>query len=137
MLSESAVSCLLRVRSVSFTSRAKGCIKIVHNSCRRFPRGSHLLFYLCQIRSHVRILIIGYYTLLYSIILIQSETIWLWSCSVIKIVKMKYNRINIKWCLVSTSFKIYLDMLSYFYITFTIFYYNTILLKCTFFSCSS
>ena len=137
MLSESAVSCLLRVRSVSFTSRAKGCIKIVHNSCRRFPRGSHSLFYLCQIRSHVRILIIGYYTLLYSIILIQSKTIWLWSCSVIKIVKMKYNRINIKWCLVSTSFKIYLDILSYFYITFTIFYYNTISLKCTFFSCSS
>jgi uncharacterized membrane protein YesL len=28
-----AVSCLLRVRSVSFTSRAKGCIKIVHHSC--------------------------------------------------------------------------------------------------------
>jgi hypothetical protein len=33
LLSESAVSCLLRVRSVSFTSRAKGCIKIVHHSC--------------------------------------------------------------------------------------------------------
>jgi hypothetical protein len=43
--------------------------------------------------------------------------IWLWSSSVIKIVKMKYNRI--KWCLVSTSFKIYLDILSYLY---TIFY---------------
>jgi hypothetical protein len=39
--------------------------------------------------------------------------------------------------LVSTSFKIYLDILSYMYITFTIFYYNTISLKCTFFSCSS
>jgi hypothetical protein len=39
--------------------------------------------------------------------------------------------------LVSTSFKIYLDILSYLYITFTIFYYNTISLKCTFFSCSS
>jgi hypothetical protein len=50
---------------------------------------------------------------------------------------MKYNRINIKWCLVSTSFKIYLDILSNLYITFTIFYYNTISLKCTFFSCSS
>ena len=53
------------------------------------------------------------------------------SSSVIKIVKMKYNRINIKWCLVSTSFKIYLDILSNFYITFTIFYYNIISLKCT------
>jgi hypothetical protein len=51
---------------------------------------------------------------------------WLWSSSVIKIVKMKYNRIDIKWWLVSTSFKIYLDILSYFYITFTICYYNTI-----------
>jgi hypothetical protein len=48
------------------------------------------------------------------------------SSSVIKIVKMKYNRINIKCWLVSTSFKIYLDILSYMYITFTIFYYNTI-----------
>jgi hypothetical protein len=55
----------------------------------------------------------------------------MWSSSVIKIVKMKYNRINIKWWLVSTSFKIYLDILSYMYITFTIFYYNTISLKCT------
>jgi len=53
--------------------------------------------------------------------------------SVIKIVKMKYNRIDIKWWLVSTSFKTYLDILSYFYITFTIFYYNAISLKCTFF----
>jgi hypothetical protein len=33
LLSESAVSCLLRVRSVSFTSRAKGCIKFAHHSC--------------------------------------------------------------------------------------------------------
>jgi hypothetical protein len=33
------------------------------------------------------------------------KEIWLWSSSVIKIVKMKYNRINIKWWLVSTSFK--------------------------------
>ena len=33
LLSESAVSCLLRVRSVSFTAHAKGCIKIVHHSC--------------------------------------------------------------------------------------------------------
>ena len=32
LLSESAVSCLLRVRSVSFTSRAKGCIKFVPHS---------------------------------------------------------------------------------------------------------
>jgi hypothetical protein len=32
-LSEIVLSCLLRVRSVSFTSRAKGCIKIVHHSC--------------------------------------------------------------------------------------------------------
>ena len=34
---------------------------------------------------------------------------------VIKIDKMKYNRIDIKWRHVSTSFKIYLEMLSYFY----------------------
>ena len=68
---------------------------------------------------------------------LQSKTIWLWSSSVIRIVKMKYNRINIKWWLVSTSFKIYLDILSYLYITFTIFYYNTISLKCTLCSCSS
>jgi hypothetical protein len=33
LLSESVVSCLLRVRSVSFTSRAKGCIKFVPDSC--------------------------------------------------------------------------------------------------------
>jgi hypothetical protein len=33
LLSESAVSCLLRVRTVSFTSRAKGCIKFVPHSC--------------------------------------------------------------------------------------------------------
>jgi hypothetical protein len=33
LLSESAVSCLLRVRSVSFTSRAKECIKFVPHSC--------------------------------------------------------------------------------------------------------
>ena len=32
-LSESAVSCILRLRSVSFTSRAKGCIKFVPHSC--------------------------------------------------------------------------------------------------------
>ena len=50
---------------------------------------------------------------------------WLWSSSVIKIVKMKYNGIDIKWWLVSTSFKIYQDILVYLYITFTIFYYNT------------
>jgi hypothetical protein len=33
VLSESAVSCLLRVRSVSFTSCAKGYIKFVLHSC--------------------------------------------------------------------------------------------------------
>ena len=55
----------------------------------------------------------------------------MWSSSVIKIVKMKYNRII--WWLVSTSFKIYLDILSDLYITFTIFYYNIISLKWTFF----
>jgi hypothetical protein len=54
------------------------------------------------------------------------KKIWLWSSSVIKIVKMKYNWIDIKWRLASTSFKIYLDILSNFYITFTICYYNTI-----------
>jgi hypothetical protein len=37
--------------------------------------------------------------------------------------------VNPKWRHVSTSFKIYLEMLSHFYITFTIFYYNTISLK--------
>jgi hypothetical protein len=56
---------------------------------------------------------------------------------VIKIVKMKYNRIDIKWWHVSTSFKIYLEILSNFYVTFTTFYYNTITFKRTFFSCSS
>jgi hypothetical protein len=40
---------------------------------------------------------------------------------------------ELKWWLVSTSFKIYLEILSNFYITFTIFNYNTISLKCTFF----
>ena len=73
LLSESAVSGLLRVRSVSFTSRAKGCI-IVPHSC--LVSLSHkigvfleeaICYFICQIRSHVRILIIiGYYTLLYS-----------------------------------------------------------------------
>ena len=57
---------------------------------------------------------------------IVEKQIWLWSSSVIKIVNMKYNRINIKWLLVSTSSNIYLDILSNFYITFTICYYNTI-----------
>jgi hypothetical protein len=61
------------------------------------------------------------------------KKIWLWSSSVIKIVEMKYNRIDIKWWLVSTSLKNSLNL----YITFTIFYYNTISLKCTVFSCSS
>jgi hypothetical protein len=37
LLSEFAVSCLLRVRSVSFTSRAKGCIKFVPHSCLVCP----------------------------------------------------------------------------------------------------
>ena len=64
------------------------------------------------------------------------NNIWLWSSSVIKIVKMKYNRIDIKWWHVSTSFKTYLEMHSNFYITFTIFYYNTSF-KCIFFFCSS
>ena len=50
---------------------------------------------------------------------IVKKKIWLWSSSVIKIVKMKYNRIDIKWRLVSTSFKTYLEIFSYFYITFT------------------
>jgi hypothetical protein len=46
---------------------------------------------------------------------------------------MKYNRLDIKCWLVSTSFKIYIEILSNFYIPFTIFYYNTISLKRTFF----
>ena len=33
LLSESAVSCLLRLKSLSFTSSAKGCIKFVPHSC--------------------------------------------------------------------------------------------------------
>jgi hypothetical protein len=33
LLSESVLSCLLRVKSVSFTSHAKGCIKFVPHSC--------------------------------------------------------------------------------------------------------
>ena len=33
LLSESAVSYVLRVRSVSFTSRTKGCITFVPHSC--------------------------------------------------------------------------------------------------------
>ena len=57
--------------------------------------------------------------------------------SVIEIVKMKYNRIDIKWRNVSTSFKIYLELLSDFYLTFTIFYDNTSSFKCTISSCSS
>jgi hypothetical protein len=36
---------------------------------------------------------------------------------VIKTVKMKYSRIDIKWRHVSTAFKIYLEMLSYFITT--------------------
>ena len=40
--------------------------------------------------------------------------IWLWSSSVIEIVKMKYNRIDIKWWLVSTSLNINLEILSNF-----------------------
>ena len=57
------------------------------------------------------------------------KKIWLWSSSVIKIVKMKYNRIDIKWWHVSTSFKIYIEMLSPLYITFTVFYNNIASLK--------
>ena len=50
---------------------------------------------------------------------------------VIKIVKMKYNRIDVKIWLVSTSFKIYIEILSKLYITYTIFNYNTISLRCS------
>ena len=58
------------------------------------------------------------------------KKIWLWSSFVIKIkiVKMKYNRIDIKWWLVSTSFKIYLEILSNF-TSRSRFCYNTISLK--------
>ena len=87
----------------------------------------------CYIFFHF---IIGYWKKP-SWVAIVKKKIWLWSSSVIKIVKMKYNRINIKLWLASTSFKIYLDILSNLYITFTIFYYNTISLWCTFCSCSS
>jgi hypothetical protein len=74
LLSESVVSCILRVRSVSFTSRAKGCIKFVPHSC--LVPLSHqvgvfleeaICYFIYAKFSHVRILIIiGYYTLLYS-----------------------------------------------------------------------
>jgi hypothetical protein len=53
--------------------------------------------------------------------------------SVIKIVKMKYNRIVIKMWLVSTSFKINIEILFNLYITYTISNYNTISLRCSFF----
>jgi hypothetical protein len=56
--------------------------------------------------------------------------------SVIKIVKMKYNWINIKMWLVSTSFKINIEILSNLYVTYTIFNYNTISLRCSFFPVS-
>ena len=54
-----------------------------------------------------------------------EKKIWLWSSSVIKIVEMKYNQIDIKWWLVSTSlwFRKYLKILSYFCITFTILFH--------------
>ena len=42
------------------------------------------------------------------------KKIWLGSSSVIEIVKMKYNRIDIKWWLVSTSLNIILEILSNF-----------------------
>jgi hypothetical protein len=45
---------------------------------------------------------------------------------------MKYNRIDIKMWLVSTSFKINIGILSNLYITYTIFNYNTISLRCSF-----
>jgi ABC-type maltose transport system permease subunit len=47
----------------------------------------------------------------------------------------KCTHVFIKWWLVSTSFKIYLEILSHFYIKFTVFYYNTISLKRTFLCC--
>jgi hypothetical protein len=53
--------------------------------------------------------------------------------SVVKIVKMKYNQIDIKMWLVSTSFKINTYIFSNLYITYTIFNYNTISLRCSLF----
>ena len=174
LLSESAVSCLLRVRSVSFTSLAKECTKFVPHS--RLVSLSHkvgvfLEDVLCYfiyakfavmlrlsintvVANHVNsdrvpifLLNVGIVPTVWHIffhfiihfriwqktswVAIVKIKIWLWSSSLIKIVKMKYNRIDMKWWLVSTSFKIYIEILSDLYITFTIFYYNTILLKWT------
>ena len=52
--------------------------------------------------------------------------------SVIEIVKVKYNRIDIKMWLVSTSFIINIEIFSNFYITYMIFNYNTISFRCSF-----
>ena len=50
---------------------------------------------------------------------------------------MKYNRTDVIWWLFSTSFKLNLGIHSPLYITFTIFYYNTISLKTVYiYSCS-
>ena len=46
---------------------------------------------------------------------------------------MKYNRIDIKMWIVSTSFKINIEIPPYIYITYTIFNYNSISPRCSFF----
>ena len=64
---------------------------------------------------------------------------------IIKIVKMKYNLIDIEWCIDSNSFKkrpcnsfiLYITFTIVYYIVLTIFYYNIISLKRIFCSCSS
>ena len=53
------------------------------------------------------------------------------SSSVIEIVKVKYNRIYIKMCLISISFIITIEILSKLYIMYMIFNYNTISFRCS------
>ena len=55
------------------------------------------------------------------------------SSSVIEIVKVKYNRIDIKMWLVSISFIINIEILTKFYTKYMIFNYNTISCRCSFF----
>jgi hypothetical protein len=54
------------------------------------------------------------------------------SSSVIEIVKVKYNRIDIKMWLVSISFIINIEILTKFYTKYMIFNYNTISCRCSF-----
>jgi hypothetical protein len=89
----------------------------ISRKCTFFPVIVKGLYQTESYSLHVMYFIIGYEQKPAELQLLKKT--WLWSSSVIKIVKMKYNRINIKWWLVSTSFNIYLDILSNLYITFT------------------